>query len=231
MLGAEDGRQFDAVRRSWQAVSDREVRRLLKKISISLVLLLLVGLAAWFAWSPLEKASGGEEDVSRAAAKQFSQKWSELASPPKGHFSKAWEFSQKEMDSYLRYELAQSFPKGLRDVRIKFLVDSLSADAFVNFDEMQTDAKNPFLSALLAGEHRLELVGKLNTQDKTGTYDILVLRLDQKEIPKPLVDLLIAKLVVPKYPSAKPNTPFELPYDITRIDIQQGKMTVYQSGS
>jgi hypothetical protein len=209
------------------------VKRLLKKISISLVLLALLGVAAWFAWNPLKQVSGGEEDLSRAAAKRFSQKWSELASPPKGRFSKTWEFSQKEMDSYVRYELAQSFPKGLRDVRIKFLPNSLSADGFVNFDEMQADthsAKNPLLSALLAGEHRLEVLGKLSTQNKMGTYEILGLRLDQREIPKPLVDLLIAKLVVPKYPNAKPDTPFELPYDITHIDIQQGKMTVYQSG-
>jgi len=206
----------------------------LKKILISFSLLFIAGVVAWFVWGPLKKASGGEQDVSRADAKRFSQKWSELASPPKGRFSKTWEFSQKEMDSYLRYELAESFPKGLRDVRIKFLPDSVSADAFVNIDEMQADshpAKNPFLSALLAGEHRLEVLGKLNAQNKQGTYEILGLRLDQKEIPKALVDLLVSKLVVPKYPSAKPNTPFELPYEITRIDIQQGKMTVYQSGS
>ena len=207
--------------------------RLLKKASISLIVLLPVCLVAWFVWSPLERALGGGEEVSRAAAKQFSQKWSALASPHKGHFSKTWEFSQREMDSYLRYEVSQSFPKGLRDVRIKFLADSLSADALVNFDEMQTDtssAKNPLLSLLLAGEHRLEMLGKLNTQNKTGSYEILGLRLDQKEIPKPLVDLLIAKLVMSKYPSAKPNTPFDLPYDITHIDIQEGKLTVYQNG-
>ena len=206
----------------------------MKKISISFLCLLLVGLAAWFVWSPLKKASGGEGDVSQTDAKRFSQKLSELSSPPEGHVSKTWEFSQKEVDSYIHYELSQSFPKGLRDVRIKFLADSVSADALVNFDEMQTEthsAKNSLLSTLLAGEHRLELLGKLNTQNKLGTYEILGLRLDQREIPKPLVDLLIAKLVVPKYPGAKPNTPFALPYEITRIDIQQGKMTVYQSGS
>ena len=207
---------------------------MLKRISISLGLLLLVGTVAWILWSPLKKASGGEEDVSRTAAQRFSQKLSQVSSPPKGHFSKTWEFSQKELDSYVHYELAQSFPKGVRDVRIKFLPDSLSADATVDFDQIQADgqsAKSPLLSALLAGEHHLELLGKVTTQNKQGSYEILTLRLDQNEIPKPLVDLLIAKLVAPKYPSAKPNTPFELPYEITHIDIQQGKMTVYQSGS
>ncbi len=207
---------------------------LVKKISLSLALLLLLGLAAWLIWMPLKNASGGEEDLSRTAAERFSKKLSELAAPPKSHSSKSWEFSQKEVDSYIHYELSQSFPKGLRNVRIKFLQDSWSADALVNFDEMQANAssaKNPFLSALLAGEHRLELLGKLTTQNKLGSYQILGLRLDQREVPKPLVDLLIAKLVVPKYPSAKPDTPFELPYDITHIDIQQGKMTVYQAGS
>jgi hypothetical protein len=207
---------------------------LLKKISLYLSFLLLLGLAVWFIWPPLKVTSEGEVGLSRTAAQRFSKKLSELAAPPKTHSSKSWEFSQKEVDSYIHYELSQSFPKGVRDVQIKFLPDSLSANAIVNFDEIQANgasAKNPFLSALLAGEHRLELLGKLTTQNKRGSYQILSLRLDEKEIPKPLVDLLIMKLVVPKYPNAKPDTPFELPYDITHIDIQQGKMTVYQAGS
>jgi|GEM_PF-1484167 hypothetical protein len=207
---------------------------LLKKISLYLSFLLLLGLAVWFIWPPLKGTSEGDVGLSRTAAQRFSKKFSELAAPPKTHSSKSWEFSQKEVDSYIHYELSQSFPKGVRDVQIKFLPDSFSANAIVNFDEIQANgasAKTPLLSALLAGEHRLELLGKLTTQNKRGSYQILGLRLDENEIPKPLVDLLIMKLVVPKYPNAKPDTPFELPYDITHIDIQQGKMTVYQAGS
>ena len=208
------------------------IMKIPKKVLIFVPLLFLVGFVAWLVWLPLRRASGGDQDFSQSAAQKFSKKLSELASPPKTHFSKTWEFSQKEVDSYIHYELSPLFPKGLRDLHIKLLPDSLSADALVNFDEMQGDggaSKNLLLSALLAGKHHIEVLGKLKTQDKLGTYEILSLRLDQKEIPKPLVDLLIAKLVVPKYPNAKPDTPFELPYDITHVDIQQGKLTVYQA--
>jgi hypothetical protein len=178
---------------------------LLKRISISLALLLLVGAVAWILWSPLKKASGGEEDISRTAAQRFSQKLSQVSSPPKGHFSKTWEFSQKELDSYIHYELAQSFPKGGATFASSFCQTRYRrTPLWISIKFRQTaSAKSPLLSALLAGEHHLELLGKVSTQNKQGSYEI-GLAFGSNEIPKPLV-LGRAKLVAPKYPSAKPN--------------------------
>jgi hypothetical protein len=207
--------------------------RLVRRICISLLLASSCGLLAWFVFNPVKKAAGRDEDLSQSAAQQFSKKLAELASPRKDRSSTTVEFSQKEVDSYLHYELSQFFPKGLHDVRIKLLQDSLSANARINFDQLQSgenSVKNSLLGVLLQGEHSLEVLGKLSAQNKQGSYEILALRLDQREVPKPLVDLLIAKLVVPKYPNAKPNTPFDLPYEITRIDINEGKVVVHRGG-
>jgi hypothetical protein len=114
------------------------------------------------------------------------------------------------------------------------LDDSLSANARINFDEIQS-AENParrtWISTLFKGEHTVEATGKIKTNNGAGSYDILGVRLDQKEIPKPLVSLLITKLILPKYPEARPNTNFELPYEINRIEITPGRLVVHQSGS
>ncbi|HEX2522942.1 MAG TPA: hypothetical protein VHP35_12545, partial [Terriglobia bacterium] len=68
------------------------------------------------------------------------------------------------------------------------------------------------------------------TQNHTGRYEIAKVSLDQQEIPRPLVDMLVQKYVVPKYPAAKPNTPFALPYSIEKVDLLPGKATVHQGG-
>jgi hypothetical protein len=207
---------------------------LVKKISILLLFFILIGTAGFYYLNSPKRASGVEEDLSRSAASQFSQKLSELASPSKVRSPRTLEFSQKEIDSFLHYEISQFYPQGLREVRIKLLDDSLSANAKINFDEIQSaenSAINPWISTLFRGEHILQVIGKVKTNNRVGSYDILGVRLDQKEIPKPLVELLIAKLVLPKYPEAKPNTNFDLPYEISRIDITPGKLVVHQGGS
>jgi hypothetical protein len=102
--------------------------------------------------------------------------------------------------------------------------------ARINFDTLETGAgkSNPLLSALLRGQHLLDVVASVKTQNGTGTYEVSKVLLDQREIPKPLVDLLIQKYVVPKYPAAKPNTPFPLPYNVDHADLQPGKLIVHQ---
>jgi hypothetical protein len=207
---------------------------LVKKISILLLIFILIGAAGFYYLNSPKGAPGVEEDLSRSAASQCSQKLSELASPSKTRSPRTLEFSQKEIDSFLHYEMSQFYPQGLHAVHIKLLDDSLSANAKINFDEIQS-AENParstWISTFFKGEHTVEATGKIRTNNGAGSYDILGVRLDQKEIPKPLVSLLITKLVLPKYPEAKPNTNFELPYEINRIEITPGRLVVHQSGS
>jgi hypothetical protein len=207
---------------------------LIKKISILLIFFILIGAAGFYYLNSPKRASGVEEDLSRSAASQCSQKLSELATPSKVRSPKTLEFSQKEIDSFLHYEVSQFYPQGLQEVHVKLLNDLLSANAKINFDEIQStenSAGNTWISSIFSGVHTLEATGKIKTNNGAGSYDILGVRLDQKEIPKPLVSLLITKLVLPKYPEAKPNTNFELPYKINRIEILPGKLVVYQSGS
>jgi hypothetical protein len=211
-----------------------ELTGLVKKISILLLVFTIIGAASFYYLNSLKGAQGTGEEFSRSAATQCSQKLSELASPPKTRSPKTLEFSQKEIDSFLHYEVSQYYPQGLRQVRVKLLDGSLTANAKINFDEIQS-AENPasrtWISTLFRGEHTVEATGKIETNNGSGSYDILGVRLDQKEIPRPLVNLLITKLVLPKYPEAKPNSNFELPYEINRIEISPGRLVVHQSGS
>jgi hypothetical protein len=182
--------------------------------------------------SSLSGVTGVSAVPTRAAADSFTKKLTLLTSEKGKSTPHILEFSQAELDGYLYHEVTPSLPKGLEGVRIQLLSGSLQANAKINFDELEKTpggGKNPLLSALLGGEHRLDVFALLKSENRTGYYEVSKVLLDEKEIPKPLVDLLIQKYVVPKYPAVKPNTPIPLPYRIEKLDIQQGKLIVYQT--
>ncbi|MCI0418124.1 MAG: hypothetical protein L0387_41065 [Acidobacteria bacterium] len=195
-----------------------------------LVLLLIVCSLGWYLFYPREQAASLGARPSRAEADSFSRKLEQLAAAEKGRSANSVELRQSELNAYVEHELAPLFPKGLEQVEIQLHQGLISGTSRINFDTLETgDGKpNPLLSALLRGEHRLDVVASVKTQNRTGAYEVSKVLLDQREIPKPLVDLLIQKYVVPNYPAAKPNTPFPLPYNIDRADILPGKMVVYQ---
>jgi len=200
-----------------------------KKLFILAGLIVICSLG-WYFFYPREQAAGLSARPSRADADAFSRKMEKLEAGEKAKSANTVEFRQSEVDAYVQHELAPLFPKGLEQVNIQLQQGLIAGSARINFDTLETgDGKsNPLLSALLRGQHLLDVVASVKTQNGTGTYEVSKVLLDQREIPKPLVDLLIQKYVVPKYPAAKPNTPFPLPYNVDHADLQQGKVTVHQ---
>ena len=200
-----------------------------KKIFILAGLIVICSLG-WYFLYPREQATGLSARPSRAEADSFSRKIEKLAAGEKNKSANTVEFRQSEVDAYVQQELAPLFPKGLDQVNIQLQQGLIAGTARINFDTLETGEgkSNPLLSALLRGEHLLDVVASVKTQSGTGSYEVSKVLLDQREIPKPLVDLLIQKYVVPKYPAAKPNTPFPLPYNVDHADLQPGKVTVHQ---
>ena len=200
-----------------------------KKLFIVAGLILACSLG-WYLLYPREQAAGLSARPSRGEAEAFSHKVEKLAAGEKARTANTVEFRQSEIDAYIQHELMPLFPKGLEQVDVKLQQGLVAGTARINFDTLETgDGKsNPLLSALLRGQHLLDVVAGVKTQNGTGTYEVSKVLLDQREIPKPLVDLLIQKYVAPKYPAAKPNTPFPLPYNVDHVDLQPGKLIVHQ---
>jgi len=200
-----------------------------KKLFIVAGLVISCGLG-WYLFYPREQAAGLSARPSRTEADAFSRKLEKLAAGEKARSANTVEFRQSEVDAYIQHELAPLFPKGLEQVEVRLQQGLVAGSARINFDTLETGdgRSNHLLSALLRGQHLLDVVANVKTQNGTGSYEVSKVLLDQREIPKPLVDLLIQKYVVPKYPAAKPNTPFPLPYNVDRADLQPGKLIVHQ---
>ena len=200
-----------------------------RRTALSLLGLLLLGAGAWrFLRAPSE-ASGPASSANRTAARAFAKKLAAIALPPAGSTAGQAEFTEAEIDAFLQHEISQHYPKGVRRIHFRFQQNQLSARALVDFDEMQADsaaARKSLVWALLQGEHWVEVSGRLTGENGLGRYDILGIRIDDQEIPRVLIDLLLDHYVLPKYPRAGPNTDFDLPFNIRSVELMPGKVFV-----
>ena len=200
-----------------------------RRTALSLLGLLLLGAGAWrFLRAPSE-ASGPASSANQTAARAFAKKLAAIALPPAGSTAGQAEFTEAEIDAFLQHEISQHYPKGVRRIHFRFQQNQLSARALVDFDEMQADsaaARKSLVWALLQGEHWVEVSGRLTGENGLGRYDILGIRIDDQEIPRVLIDLLLDHYVLPKYPRAGPNTDFDLPFNIRSVELMPGKVFV-----
>ncbi len=200
-----------------------------RRTALSLVALLLLAAGAWRFFRAPSEASGPASAADRTAAQAFVKKLAAIALPPAGSAGGQAEFTEAEIDAFLEHEISQHYPQGVRRIHFRFLQDQLSARALVDFNEMQADsaaARKSLVWALLQGEHWVEVSGKLTGENGLGRYDILGIRIDDQEVPRVLIDLLLDHYVLPKYPGAGPNTDFDLPFNIRSIELMPGKVFV-----
>lgn len=200
-----------------------------KKLLIVSALVIVCSLG-WYLFYPREQAAGFSARPSRSEAEAFSRKLDRLAAGEQAGSANIVEFRQSEVDAYVQHELAPLFPKGVEQVEVRLQQGLIAGSAQINFDALETGEgrSNPLLSALLRGQHLLDVVASVKTEKGTGSYEVSKVLLDQREIPKPLVDLLIQKYIVAKHPAAKPNTPFPLPYNVDHAELLPGKVIVHQ---
>ena len=198
----------------------------MKRTVLSLGCVLLLGMGAWWLLRPPSAASGPPSTVTRSAAQAFSKKLAAIALPKASTGGLRTEFTESEIDAFLHLEISQHYPQGVKQIQVRFQENALSARALVDFDEMHSRAADSLVSALLQGEHWLKVSGKLTAEDGRGSYDILGVWIDDQEIPKLLIDLLLTHYLLPKYPGARPNTDFNLPLNIESIELVPGKVSV-----
>jgi hypothetical protein len=79
---------------------------------------------------------------------------------------------------------------------------------------------------LVGGTHNLYLKGKLVAQKGRGRFDLQDVRVDGIPVPNLLIQTLIKKYVQPKYPEVDLNKPFDMPWGIQELKVEQGKAIV-----
>lgn len=140
--------------------------------------------------------------------------------------------SESEVNSYVRYALAEKVPRGLRDVRIVLRDGRLELRGIANLSEFQ-DLKQKaagatsFLS-LLGGDMPVEIVVDFKSDRGFGQFEVVNAQVGPVPLSAAILGDIVARATVD---AARPNgfdirAPFRLPYAAKRIKPQQALATV-----
>ncbi len=195
------------------------------------VLLLLVALAAQTKEAnPAAPRSGLSRELSDAFGKKLAT-LEKFEHDPKAKRQPV-RVLESELNSYLRFALAEKVPRGLRDVRMVLREGRLELRGIANLSEFQelkekAGSAASFLS-LMGGDMPVEIVANFKSDRGFGQFEVVSAQVG----PVPLSAAILADIVARATVDAtRPNgfdirAPFRLPYAARRIRPQQALATV-----
>jgi hypothetical protein len=138
-------------------------------------------------------------------------------------------FTPREIDAWARVKVPETVPEGLRDSRIELGQGVASAYAIADFLKMrQAKGQQPnwFMQKLLEGERPLKISVRLESGGGRCTVYLTRVEVSNIAANATVLDFLIKTFFMPLYPDARINEPFDLDYDIDRIDIRPSDIRV-----
>jgi len=174
------------------------------------------------------KEAATSVEVSPKAAKSLQQKIDAIKdsedNPKHKRGASRVELSETELESYLLYSLKEDIPAQIDSADVQLGQDTVGLDTQITFTSNATG--NPVVDALVGGTHNLFVKGKLVAQEGRGKFDLQDVRVDGIPVPNILIQSLIKRYVKPKYPDVDLNEPFDMPWGIESLKLEQGKATV-----
>src|SRR5439155_901407 len=167
-------------------------------------------------------------EVSQKAAQSLQEKIDAIKkaedAPNHKRGSSRVEISDAELESYLLFSLKDDIPAQIDSADVQLGTDTVGLDTQITFSSNATG--NPVVDALVGGTHNLFVKGKLVAQEGRGKFDLQDVRVDGIPVPNILIQSLIKRYVKPKYPDVDLNEPFDMPWGIESLKLEQGKATV-----
>lgn len=193
--------------------------------------LLLVTLLAQMSGSnPAAPKSGLSRELSDAFGKKL-ELLERFDRDPKVKRSAVSVF-ESELNSYVRFALAEKVPRGLRDVRIVLREGRLELRGFANLSEFaelkeKASGVGSFLS-LLGGEMAVEIVADFKSDRGFGQFEVLSAQVGPMPLSPSMVSDIVARATVD---ASRPSgfdirAPFRLPYSAKRIRPLQALATI-----
>jgi|WetSurMetagenome_2_1015567.scaffolds.fasta_scaffold194829_2 hypothetical protein len=195
---------------------------------LGIAVLVIVWAGIWFYLKGRDTSRSPE--ISEKASRQFLRQISRLQEPVNPS-NQILEFSEVELNSFLHYQLNPALRQGIKQISVHLEEQLLTIQSQVNFEEIPLEkggGKNPLLRLVLRGEHHLEFKAALVSQGGRGNYQILETRLDGGDLPQPLIDLLLSKVLSAKIPGVAPDRSIRLPAGIDQIELHAEKILVYR---
>jgi hypothetical protein len=172
-----------------------------------------------------------QEDGNRLQAKIDAIVKNAAADPPK---ARKFSIAEREVNSYLVFNLKEKIPKGLAEPEITMFGDgALAARVLVDMDEVKRRRQSrSVIDPLnyLSGQVPLNARGLLRTREGRGQFYLRSADIGGVPLPKPLLQELIGYFSrTPQSPNGFDiDAPFDLPSKIREISVGAGESVVLQ---
>jgi len=194
---------------------------------VGIAVIVIAGAVVLYSISAKE-APGKSAEVSPKAAKVLQQKIDAMKhsenDPNHKPGSSHVVVSEAELESYLLYSLKEDIPAQIDSADVQLGQDTVGLDTQITFSSNATG--NPVVDAVVGGTHNLYLKGKLTGQQARGKFDLQEVRVDGIPVPNVLIQSLIKRYVKPKYPEVELNEPFDIPWGIQDVKVEEGKASI-----
>lgn len=139
------------------------------------------------------------------------------------------QFTPREIEAWARVEIPKRIPDGFRDPRVQLGEGTATGRAVVDFLRMR-HAKgvetNWLVAKMIQGERPLAMSVRLTSSGGWATAYLTRVEISGVAATGAVLDFLIRTFFLSLYPEAKIGQPFELGYNIERIEIHPSAVTL-----
>jgi hypothetical protein len=139
------------------------------------------------------------------------------------------DFSPAEINAWAAVKVPESVPEGIRNPHVDLGQGTITATASVDFLKIRQakgQVTNRLIARMIEGEHPLKVVVRLSSAGGRCTAYLTRVELSGVVLEGSILDFLIQNFFTPLYPDAKINQPFDLDYNIDRIEATPQSLRV-----
>jgi hypothetical protein len=201
--------------------------RLLLKARFLCAIALVAFVSGWALHSPATAVAQSDSDAVLKSVERKFEQISEERLPPGTRVT----ITERELNVYLRHNQTNLAGKGVRDAFVNLATMRVEGSAIINFLKLRQAANaerpNWLMRQMLNGERPVEVQTRLFSRNGRATVEIQKVSISGVEISGDTLDVLINRFVKPWYPDAQVNEPFELGYNIERLEVRQKAVDIY----
>lgn len=135
--------------------------------------------------------------------------------------------SPREINAWIHEKAVKAFPEGIRNEQIVLGPGTTDGNALVDLTKLsKSNNVNPLIARLIEGERPLNVSIRVESANGRATVFLTRVELSGVAIDGSILDFLIKHFVQPRYPDIKINEPFDLEFNIDRVEIQPAGVRV-----
>ena len=136
--------------------------------------------------------------------------------------------SPREVNAWIHEKAVKAFPEGVRNEHIDLGPGTADGNALVDLTKIgkSKNSVNPLIARLIEGERPLRVAIRVESANGRATVFLTHVELSGVAIDGSILDFLIKHFVQPRYPDMKINEPFDLDFNIDRIEVQPAGVRV-----